>query len=232
MIINESQADATDNQADLVGARVSPGTRVLIDRNGSYMPPIIERNTSMAPEYVRSQLDEELQKLEHDTDLTAASNFRKAQDWEAINVMLGLSAVGISGLVTVLGATMSAASSPGGHNGLISLLTFGSTILAAAATVVGSILTFLKPAERAARYREFGNKQKGLRNRIRVYRAVIVAQEASVIALTEQLSKFLLEKDMLNSDNPPIPRSTFRAASKEILEKRQRRSQLDKALAH
>jgi hypothetical protein len=133
---------------------------------------------------IRSAIADQLQKLEDDTDRTAASDFRVAQRWERINSILGLSAVAVSGLVTVL----SASTSVKGMEGWSTEFLFLSTILASAATVVGSVLTFLKPSERAGRYREFGNKQKALRNRIRIHRPVIMRQEASLDALTKTLA--------------------------------------------
>jgi hypothetical protein len=174
---------------------------------------------------IREAIISQLQKLEDDTDLTAASDFRVAQNWESINSTLGLSAVAVSGIVTIFGA----AASVKGMEGWQPTFTFGSTILASAATVIGSVLTFLKPSERAGRYREFGNKQKALRNRIRIYRSVIMSQDGSLSTPTDKLVEFATEKDALNSDNPPIPRSAFLKASKEVLEKRERRTRLDRA---
>ena len=88
-------------------------------------------------------------------------------------------------------------------------------------------MTFLKPSERGGQYREYGNKHDALRNRIRIYRSVLMKQDPSVERLSDQLVAFGQEKDALNADNPPIPRWAFRAASKEMLEKRRRRIRLN-----
>ncbi|HEY0181641.1 MAG TPA: SLATT domain-containing protein [Rhodopila sp.] len=177
----------------------------------------------MAFDDIRQSVEDQLQKLEDDTDLTSASDFSMAQRWEGINIRLGLCIVLASGVVTVIGATASIDD----LRNFQRYFTLGSTILASLATVVASVLTFLKPSERGERYREFGNKQKALRNRIRIYRAVVMKQDPSVERLTEQLVAFGLEKDTLNSDNPPIPHSAFRRAAKEMLAKRRRRAKLD-----
>jgi hypothetical protein len=174
---------------------------------------------------LRDAIQAQLHKLEDDTDLTSASDFRMAQNWESINTGLGLITVTVSGAVTAIGA----AASVKDFSILQQYFTMFSTILASLATVIGSILTFLKPSERAGRYREFGNKHKMLRNRIRIYRAVQMMQDTSLERITDQLVVFNKEKDALNSDNPPIPRSAFSGASREILEKRQRRAKLDNA---
>ncbi len=105
--------------------------------------------------------------------------------------------------------------------------TLAMTVLAAMATVLASVLTFLKPSERGGQYREYGNKQEALRNRIRIYRSVLMKQDPSVERLSDQLVAFGHEKDGLNADNPPVPRWAYRAASKEMLDKRRRRLKLN-----
>jgi len=172
---------------------------------------------------IRQSIEDHLQKLEDDTDLTSASDFRMAQRWEAINTRLGMIIILTSGIVTAVGATASV----GYLEGFQSYFTLSSTILASIATVVGSVLTFLKPSERGCRYREFGNKQKALRNRIRIYRSVLMKQDPSVERPSDQLVAFGQEKDALTSDNPPIPRSAFRTASRDMLEERRRRAKLN-----
>lgn len=171
---------------------------------------------------LRTAIAAQLQKLEDDTELTSASDFRMAQRWEATNNRLGLTTVIVSGIVTVIGAVSSLEK----FTDVQPLFIIVSTLLASIATAIGSVLTFLKPSERGGRYREFGNKQKMLRNRIRIYRTVQILQDDSSTGPTEQLVAFNLEKDALNSDNPPIPRSAFVTASKEIGEKRTRRDNL------
>jgi hypothetical protein len=172
---------------------------------------------------VRAEIGRQLQKLEDDTDLTSASDFYVSQNWESLNTYLGLTTVAVSGVVTII----SAAASVKGLEAWQPYFTLSSTILASGATVIGSVLTFLKPSERGARYREFGNKQKALRNRVRIYRSVKMEEDTTITGPSEQLSAFSVEKDTLNSDNPPIPRSAFLVASKEVLEKRERRARLD-----
>ena len=172
---------------------------------------------------IRQSIENQLQKLEDDTDLTSASDFRMAQRWGSINTRLGLIIVLVSGIITTTGVYASV----GDFQDMQRYFTLSVTVLASIATVVGSVLTFLKPSERGEQYREFGNKQKALRNRIRIYRSVLMKQEPSVERPSEQLVAFGQEKDALNSANPPIPRSAFRTASKDMLEKRRRRAKLN-----
>ena len=179
-------------------------------------------NAAQQPD-LRGVTAAQLQKLEDDTDLTSASDFRMAQKWESTNNLLGLITIIVSGIVTVIGAVSSLKQ----LSDIQPFFTIASTVLASIATVIGSVLTFLKPSERGGRYREFGNKQKMLRNRIRIYRTVQMLQDNSANGPPEQLVAFNLEKDSLNSDNPPIPRSAFITASKEVAEKRKRRGVLD-----
>jgi hypothetical protein len=171
---------------------------------------------------IRQSIEDQLQRLEDDTDLQAAGDFCMAQRWDSVNTRLGLMIVLAAGALTATAAY----ASMGDFESLQRYYTLASTVLAAAATVLGSVLTFLKPAARGASYREFGNKQKSLRNRIRIYRSVLMRQDPAVERLSDQLVAFGQEKDALNSDNPPIPRSAFRAAFKEMMQQRQRQVKL------
>ena len=170
-----------------------------------------------------SEISRQLKNLEDDADLTSASDFYVAQKWGRLNTRLGLSTVGVSGAVIVIGA----AASIKGLEDWQTYFTALSTILAAVATVIGSVLAFLKPSERGARYREFANKHKALGNRIRIYRTVNMGEDGTLTGLSEKLAAFSSEKDILNSDNPPIPRDAFRSASKEMLEKREPKARLN-----
>lgn len=167
---------------------------------------------------IRQSIEDQLQRLEDDAELASASNFCMAQRWEAMNTRLGLIIVLFSGTLTGIGAYASV----GDFESFQKYFTLASTVIAAAATVVASVLTVLKPSARGCSYREFGNKQAALRNRIRLYRSVLMKQDPSVERLSEQLVSFGQEKDALNADNPPIPRSASRSAFRHMLEKRQR----------
>ena len=172
---------------------------------------------------LRSEISRQLKHLEDDADVTSASDFYVAQKWDRLNTRLGLSTVGLSGAVVVIGA----AASIKGLEDWQTYFTALCTILAAAATVIGSALTFLKPSERVARYREFANKHKALGNRIRIYRTVNMEEDGTLRGLSEKLAAFSAEKDILNSDNPPLSRNALLIASKETLEKRERRAKLN-----
>lgn len=167
-----------------------------------------------------NEICEQLEKLEGDTDLTAASNFAVAQRWERWNMVLGLGIVILSGVSSAIGAFASSGNTTeiARYN-----LIIGSTVLASTTAILGSILTFLKPSEIAARYREFGNKQKSLRNKTRLLRTVSITFLDQLSARHDALIKFLEEKETLNSDNPPIPRWAFKQATRDIADKQARR---------
>lgn len=167
-------------------------------------------------EEIRQSIDDQLKKLEDDTSLASASDFIMEQRWEARNTRLGLVIVFTSAIVAAIGASASVGEFQQ-YQDFQRFIPLASTLLASIATVVGSILTFLKPSERGSRYREFGNKQKALRNRIRIYRTVLMSQDPSLERLSDQLVAFGQEKDAMNSDNPPVPRSAFRSATKEMV---------------
>src|SRR5207247_1629340 len=124
---------------------------------------------------LRSEISRQLKNLEDDADLTSASDFYVAQKWDRLNTRLGLSTMCVSGAVIVIGA----AASIKGLEDWQTYFTAVSTILASAATVIGAVLTFLKPSARGARYREFGNKHNALGNRIRIYRTVNIEEDST-----------------------------------------------------
>lgn len=172
---------------------------------------------------IRHSIEAQLQRLEDDTDLIAASDFGMAQRWDGINTRLGLVIVVACGIITAIGAYASV----GDFLQYQRYFTLSTTILAAIATVMASVLTFLKPSERGCQYREYGNKQEGLRNRIRIYRSVLMRQDPSVERLSDQLVAFGHERDGLNADNPPIPRSAFKSATKDMMDKKRRQAKLN-----
>lgn len=176
----------------------------------------------MTVDDLRQSIEDQLQKLEDDTDLTASSDFAMATRWEATNTRMGLIIVITSGVVAVIGACATLSD----FTQYQKYFTLSSIVLASIATVVASVLTSLKPSERGSLYREYGNKQKSLRNRISVYRSVLMKQDPSLERISDQLVAFGQEKDGLNADNPPIPRSAFRAASRDMLDRRRRRIKL------
>jgi hypothetical protein len=150
---------------------------------------------------VSKQIQEQLKKLEKDCDLTSGSDFFMEKQWENWNLKLGIATVILSALVSVIGAVSALDYFKASEEYFL----LGSTLLASIGTVLGSVLTFLKPSERAARYREFAIKQKNLRNRIRIYRTVHAPKEPEWTKSAEQLASFNMEKDALSSDNPTIP---------------------------
>jgi hypothetical protein len=179
--------------------------------------------TDQREQALRSEISRQLKNMEDDADLTSAIDFYVSQKWDSLNTRLGLSTVCVAGAVTIIGA----AASIKGLEDWQTYFTAVSTILASATTVIGAVLTFLKPSARGARYREFGNKHKALGNRIRIYRTVNMEEDRTPKGLSEKLAAFSAEKDILNSDNPPIPRDAFLIASKEMLEKRERKAKLN-----
>ena len=167
---------------------------------------------------VMATIQYQLEKLEEDCDVTSGSDFYMERVWENWNFRLGIATVVLSALVSAIGAI----------SALKDLQNFepyfllGSTLLASAGTVLGSVLTFLKPSERAARYREFANKQKSLRNRIRVYRTVHAPKELDWTKAAEQLTNFGIEKDALTSDNPTIPKVAYLSSRSAMEAKKQK----------
>lgn len=172
---------------------------------------------------VTATIQYQLEKLEEDCDVTSGSDFYMEKVWENWNFRLGMATVVLSALVSVIGAV----SALEDLRHFKSYFLLGSTLLASVGTVLGSVLTFLKPSERAARYREFANKQKSLRNRIRVFRTVHAPKEADWTKAAEQLTNFSIEKDALASDNPTIPTVAYLSSKSAVEAKKQKNNALE-----
>jgi hypothetical protein len=165
---------------------------------------------------ILKQIISNAQKIADDCEYSAASNFALSRRWDRWNLFLGSSAAILSALAAI---SIDKSNLPGFIAG------FPITGTAAFfAAIFASVLTFLKPSEKASIYREFGNKYRALRNRSRVFISIDCLVTLEYEKLRSELDALLKEKEDLNLDNPVIPDWAFREAQRLLDQKNARKA--------
>jgi hypothetical protein len=165
---------------------------------------------------VLKQIVDNAQKIANDCEYSATSNFALGTYWDSWNLRLGLSAAIFSALAAINVDAM-ISTNPAQHSPVTSVVGFLAAISA-------SVLTFLKPSEKASIYREFGNKYRSLRNRSRVFISIDCLVTPEYEKLRGGLDALLREKEDLNFDNPVIPGWAFEEAQRLIKQKLDRKA--------
>ncbi len=154
--------------------------------------------TTASPE----QVAREARRIEEDTLYSAKGHFSAAHVWGNLHLWLGVPAALIAGV-----AGVSALAEFDNHGTV-------AAVLALTVAALTAVATFLKPEERVAQHREYGNRYNALRNRSRIF------ADIEVTTLDERLVDRLLdlsgERDELNQTAPQIPRWAFRRAKRGI----------------
>jgi len=165
----------------------------------------------MVDDGVLKQIIDNAQKVANDCEYSASSNFALGKYWDTWNLRLGLSAAILSALAALVGKTDLSGVPIAG-------------VVAFLAAISASVLTFLKPSEKASIYREFGNKYRSLRNRSRVFISIDCLVMPEYEELRARLDSLLKEKEDLNLDNPVIPEWAFKEAQRLITQKLARKA--------
>jgi hypothetical protein len=169
----------------------------------------------MVDEKVLNKIIYNADEIAKDCEYSASSNFELGKYWDSWNLRLGLSAATLSALAAI----------SSGREDFFS--TSGSplpSIVALLAAISASVLTFLKPSEKASIYREFGNKYRSLRNRSRVFVTIDCLVTAEYEKLRAALDALLKEKEDLNLGNPVIPKWAYEEAHRSIKQKSDRKT--------
>jgi hypothetical protein len=152
-------------------------------------------------------------KVSEDCDYSAGSNFTLGNHWDKWNLRLGLSAAILSALAAISVDKLHGVIGDQAAQMLTSFVAF-------LAAIAASVLTFLKPSEKASVYREFGNKYRALRNRSRVFASIDCNVKTEYDELRRGLDELLKEKADLNLDNPVIPEWAYLEAKRLVETKR------------
>lgn len=159
-----------------------------------------------------SPLAVETERLLEDAIYSAKGHFEAARIWHTWHLGLGVAAAALAALAGGL-ASFSEYSKVAGAISLFVAL-------------VAGVATVLNAEKRSTAHLAAGNAFLGLRNEARFFRDIELAQSSDLSLRTEQLRKFSLRRDKLNSSSPPIPRFAFVRARRGI-EEGEARHQVD-----
>jgi len=145
----------------------------------------------------RPVIQAELQRIEEDCIHSGKAHFNAGARWARYHYFLGLPSVVLSALA---GAAFFK-----DHGDIAGLMS-------AAVAILTSLMTFLKPLERAAAHKGSGDQYLTLRNDARVFREIKLAYACDDQSALTGLDEFTKRRNELNQASAPFSRSDFETA--------------------
>ena len=145
----------------------------------------------------RPVIQAELQRFEEDCIHSGKAHFNAGARWARYHYFLGLPSVVLSALA---GAAFFK-----DHGDIAGLM-------AAAVAILTSLMTFLKPSERATAHKGSGDQYLTLRNDARVFREIKLAYACDDQSALAGLDEFTKRRNELNQATAPFSRSDFETA--------------------
>jgi hypothetical protein len=143
----------------------------------------------------------EASRIEEDAVHSGKAHFEAASRWRRVHFWLGLP----SAVASALSA--------------LSILTAHPVVtamLAVAAAVLTSLITFLKPDAKASAHVASGNRYLSIRSRARIFRSIDFAISKDPSALASGLKELAEQRDQLNETSEQIPRWAYERAKRGI----------------
>lgn len=88
--------------------------------------------------------------------------------------------------------------------------------LALVSTALTTVLTFLKPSERAEMHKSVGSQYHALRNQTRIFREIELSDGLDAETAKGRLLELARIRDELNAASPGIPRRDYEKATQDI----------------
>jgi hypothetical protein len=148
------------------------------------------------PERVRYQAH----KIEDDCNRASVRDSLVSADWDRANRYLGIFAA-------LLAAT--AASTAFQDDAVFDWITSVAAVLSA---VLGSILTFLSPSQKAATFQQTSAAYGAMRDRLRAFQCLECVAGADGEKLKTTYEVYLMEKRKIDADHPIVPQSYYKKA--------------------
>lgn len=145
----------------------------------------------------KSAVADELQRIEEDCLHSGKAQFNAADRWRGYHYWLGLPSVVLSAVAG--GAFLK--SEP-----------MVAAALSVVVTVLTALMTFLKPADRAAAHKSSGDQYLSLRNDARVFRQIRLLHVCDDQAAIEGLDEFTKRRNELNTSSLPFARRDYEKA--------------------
>ena len=139
----------------------------------------------------------ELERIEEDCIHSGKAHFNAGARWAKYHYFLGIPSVALSALA---GAAFFK-----DHGDIAGLMS-------ATVAILTSLMTFLKPSERAAAHKGSGDQYLTLRNDARVFREIRLAYACDDQAALAGLDEFTKRRNELNQASASFSRSDFEAS--------------------
>lgn len=148
-----------------------------------------------------SKLAAEAQRIEEDTEHSFKGHYNAAARWARYHLWIGLP--------SALLAAISGAAAFKDQPELAGALALLSTALT-------TVLTFLKPSERAEMHKAVAGQYQALRNQARIFREIGLTDGLSADQAKARLFELAKTRDELNQSSPGIARRDYELAKKDI----------------
>ena len=164
---------------------------------------------------LKQKLAAEAHRIEEDTDHSSKGHFNAADRWGGYHLWIGVPAA-ITAAIAGAAAFKECPELAGS--------------LAILSTALTTVLTFLKPSERAENHKAVAGQYLALRNRARIFREIELEEVQDLAIAKKQLLDLAAHRDDLNESSPGIPRQDYENAKRDIDEGRSRH-QVDEGAA-
>lgn len=143
----------------------------------------------------------EARRIEEDSEHSSKGHYNAGDRWGRYHLLIGLPAA----LVAALASAAAFKDCPELAGGLALL-----------STALTTVLTFLKPSERAEMHKSAAGQFHKLRNQTRIFREIELADGLGEADARERLLQLASQRDDLNAAVPGIPRSDYEKAKQDI----------------
>lgn len=148
-----------------------------------------------------TKLADEASRIEEDTEHSFKGHYNAAARWARYHLWIGLPAA--------LLAAVSGAAAFKGHPEWAGALALLSTALT-------TVLTFLKPSERAEIHKAVAGQYQALRNQARIFREICLLDGMAAEEAKTRLFELAEARDELNQRAPAIARGDYELAKQDI----------------
>lgn len=150
---------------------------------------------------LKSNLISEAHRIEEDSEHSAKGHYNAGERWGHYHLYIGLP----TALISAVAGAAAFKNCPELAGGLALLV-----------TALTTVLTFLKPSERAEMHKAVAGQYHALRNQARIFSEIELADGIELSAAKMKLLELARTRDELNATSPGVPRCDYEKAKKDI----------------
>jgi hypothetical protein len=143
----------------------------------------------------------ECHRIEEDAEHSSKGHYNASSRWGHYHLLLGLPAA----IIAAIAGAVAFNDWPELAGGLALL-----------STALTTVLTFLKPSERAEMHKSVGGQYHALRNQARIFREIELTDGIDTKTAKERLLVLARLRDELNASSPGISRCDYEKAKEDI----------------